>query len=97
MSNSDINVAINVVMSTSSVWAAAPGPHDARKWNPALCHGEPREPAPSVKQSPAMNAFARKPDLPRILAQRYFHPHHLLEAPGGEVDPELLKSMSQNR
>jgi Kef-type K+ transport system membrane component KefB len=28
--------------------------------------------------------------FPTFLAQRYFHPHHLLEAPGGEVDPELL-------
>jgi Kef-type K+ transport system membrane component KefB len=35
--------------------------------------------------------------FPTFLAQRYFHPHHLLEAPGGEVDPELLESMSQNR
>jgi hypothetical protein len=30
--------------------------------------------------------------FPTFLAQRYFHPHHLLEAPGGEVDPELLES-----
>lgn len=33
--------------------------------------------------------------IPTFLAQRYFHPHHLLEAPGGEVDPELLESMPQ--
>jgi len=35
--------------------------------------------------------------FPTFLAQRYFHPHHLLEAPGGEVDPELLESIPQNR
>jgi hypothetical protein len=35
--------------------------------------------------------------FPTFLAQRYFHPHHLLEAPGGEVDPELLESIAQNR
>ena len=29
--------------------------------------------------------------LPTFLAQRYFHLHHLLEAPGGEVDPEVLE------
>jgi len=34
--------------------------------------------------------------FPTFLAQRYFHPHHLLEAPGGEVDPELLESTPQN-
>ncbi len=31
--------------------------------------------------------------FPTFLAQGYFHPHHLLEAPGGEVDPELLESV----
>ncbi len=35
--------------------------------------------------------------FPTFLAQRYFHPHHLIEAPGGEVDPELLESIPQNR
>ena len=34
--------------------------------------------------------------FPTLLAQRYFHPHHLFEAPGGEVDPELLESAPQN-
>jgi Kef-type K+ transport system membrane component KefB len=29
--------------------------------------------------------------FPTFLAQRFFHPHHLLEAPGGEVEPELLE------
>jgi Kef-type K+ transport system membrane component KefB len=33
--------------------------------------------------------------FPTFLAQRYFHPRHLLEAPGGEVDPELLESASE--
>jgi glutathione-regulated potassium-efflux system ancillary protein KefC len=26
--------------------------------------------------------------FPTFFAQRYFHPHHLFEAPGGEVDPD---------
>ena len=30
--------------------------------------------------------------FPTFLAQRFFHPHHLFESPGGEVDPELLES-----
>ncbi len=30
--------------------------------------------------------------FPTFLAQRDFHPHHLLEAPGGELEPELLES-----
>ncbi len=32
--------------------------------------------------------------FPTFLAQKYFHPHHLFEAPGGEVDPELLQEVS---
>ena len=30
--------------------------------------------------------------VPTFLAQRYFHPHHALEAMGGEVEPELLET-----
>ncbi len=33
--------------------------------------------------------------VPTFLAQRYFHPHHLLEALGGDVDPEFLESHQQ--
>jgi Kef-type K+ transport system membrane component KefB len=29
--------------------------------------------------------------VPTFLAQRFFHPHHALEALGGEVEPELLE------
>jgi glutathione-regulated potassium-efflux system ancillary protein KefC len=29
--------------------------------------------------------------LPTYLAQRFFHPTHALEAPGGEIEPELLE------
>lgn len=36
--------------------------------------------------------------FPTFLAQRYFHPHHLLDAlPGGKVDPEFLGSAPRNR
>ncbi|MBI1745388.1 MAG: cation:proton antiporter [Acidobacteria bacterium] len=34
--------------------------------------------------------------VPTFLAQRFFHPHHALEAIGGEVDPELLESKRSN-
>jgi len=34
--------------------------------------------------------------FPTFLAQRFFHPHHLFESPGGEVEPEVLEPVSPN-